>query len=103
MRTAITVAFLLAAIPRLSADATGKDLYEKTCKKCHGADGTPSAALAKMMKVEMKHLCSKEVQAKSDAELQKEAIEGVGKMKPQAGISAADAKAIVAHLRTLKR
>ena len=105
MRTAITLYFwfLLAAIPGWTADAaSAKALYDKSCKICHGADGTPSATISKMLKVEMKHLGSKEVQAKTDVELAKEALEGVGKMKAQAGLSEADSKAIVAHLRTFK-
>ena len=38
-----------------AGDATaGKAAYDKACKSCHGADGTPNAAIAKSMKVEMK-------------------------------------------------
>lgn len=85
------------------ADAgAGKAVYDKTCKRCHGADGAANGAIAKMMKVEMRHLGSKEVQAKSDAELKKESIEGVGKMKAMP-VSAGDAANLVAFLRTLKQ
>lgn len=92
----------LAASMFAADAAAGKAAYEKSCKRCHGADGAPNAAIAKMMKVEMKHLGSKEVQAKSDAVLAKESKEGVGKMK---GMSITDAEAanIVAHVRTLKQ
>ena len=82
--------------------AAGKAIYDKSCKNCHGADGKGNPAIAKAMKVEMKALGSKEVQALSDAELAKLSVQGVGKMKPVKGVSDAQAKDLVAHLRTLK-
>lgn len=82
--------------------AAGKTAYDASCKKCHGADGTPVAAIAKMMKVEMKHLGDKAVQSKSDADLKKETVEGIGKMKPMPQV-AKDADNIVAFMRTLKK
>jgi cytochrome c553 len=82
--------------------AAGKSVYDRTCKRCHGADGAANGAIAKMMKVEMRHLGSKEVQAKSDAELKKESVEGVGKMKAMA-VTEGDAVNLVAFLRTLKQ
>jgi len=92
-----------AAMTIQSADvAAGKTAYDAACKKCHGADGTPNAAIAKMLKVEMKHLGSKEVQAKSDAALKKETIEGVGKMKGMPAVEK-DISNILAFVRTLKQ
>lgn len=101
MKNIILGLFLTGTL--MAADAAaGKASYDKSCKRCHGADGTPVAAIAKMMKVEMKHLGAKDVQAKSDAALAKEAKEGVGKMKPMT-ITDAEAANIVAHVRTLKQ
>ena len=101
MKNLLLALFFAGAI--LAADsAAGKATYATSCKKCHGADGAPVAAISKMMKVEMKHLGSKEVQAKSDAALLKETREGVGKMKPMT-ISDADAANVVAFVRTLKQ
>ena len=82
--------------------AAGKTAYDKSCKSCHGADGTANPAIAKMMKVEMKHLGAKEVQARSDADLTKVIVDGEGKMKPTKGIAAKDADNILAFMRTLK-
>ena len=82
--------------------ADGAKVYDASCKKCHGADGTPNAAIAKMMKVEMKALGAKEVLAKSDADLKKIVKEGTGKMKGIA-LPDADAAAVVAHMRTPKK
>jgi mono/diheme cytochrome c family protein len=39
---------LVAGVARAQS-AVGLTVYEKNCKMCHGADGTPSAAMAKMM------------------------------------------------------
>jgi len=82
--------------------AAGKAAYDASCKKCHGADGTPNAAIGKMLKVEMMHLGSPEVQVKSDAALIKETVEGIGKMKAMPTVEK-DAANIVAFVRTLKK
>ena len=60
----------------------GKAVFVKSCKSCHGPDGLGNATLAKMMKVTIPDLGSKEVQSKSDKELGKAITEGKGKMKP---------------------
>ena len=82
--------------------AAGKELYSKKCASCHGTGGEGKDAVAKLMKVQLPHLGSKEVQAKSDAELKKPILEGSGKMKPVSGIDAKAADDIIAYLRTLK-
>ncbi len=105
MRLQLISLSLLFAASSLSfgADAAaGKSAYDAACKKCHGADGTPNPAIVKMMKVEMKHLGAKDVQAKSDAELKKETIEGVGKMKAMPAVEK-DIANILAFVRTLKQ
>jgi mono/diheme cytochrome c family protein len=86
-----------------AADATaGKAVYEKSCKSCHGPDGTPNAAVAKMMKVDMKDLKSPDVQAMSDDDLKKVIMDGKGKMKPVTTASAS-AGDVVAYIRTWKK
>jgi mono/diheme cytochrome c family protein len=104
MRTIlIALAFAAAATALQGADATaGKAAYDKSCKSCHGADGTPNASVAKMMKVDMHDLKSADVQAMSDADLAKVITDGKGKMKAQAAASAS-ATDIVAYIRTLKK
>src|SRR5579863_925897 len=105
MRTILLVLGFAAAtaMAATAADATaGKAAYDKSCKSCHGADGAPNPAIAKMMKVEMRDLKSPEVQAASDDDLKKVITDGKGKMKaiPSASASAAD---IVAYIRTWKK
>ena len=101
--TNLLLSGLLVAGLAAAADATaGKAVYDRACKSCHGADGTPNDKIAKSMKVEMKHLGAKEVQAQSDAQLKKVLVEGVGKMKPVKS-AVADADSVVAFMRTLKK
>jgi mono/diheme cytochrome c family protein len=83
--------------------ADGKAAYETSCKKCHGADGTANAMIAKMKKVEMKDLGSADVQKLSDADLKKVIIDGKGKMSPTAGVTPDVAGQIVAYIRTFKK
>jgi mono/diheme cytochrome c family protein len=112
MRTiAITARFaVLAALAALSSGAAlaadakaGEGVYEKSCKSCHGADGTPNAAISKMMKVDMRDLKSPEVQARSDADLKKVVTDGQGKMKPTASVTGASVDNVIAFVRTLKK
>ena len=98
-------AALLIAAPVFAAGdaAAGKEAFTKKCASCHGAAGEGKDAVAKMLKVEIRHLGSKEVQAKSDADVKKVIIEGTGKMKAVAGVDAKAADDVVAYLRTLKK
>jgi len=87
-----------------AADAkAGQDAFAKSCKSCHGTDGTPNPAIAKMMKVDMKNLGSAEVQALSDADLAKIITDGKGKMKPVKTVSGPAVDNVVAYIRTLKK
>ena|SRR5579871_5273072 len=85
------------------ADAkAGAAIYDKSCKSCHGADGTPNAGVAKMMKVEIKDLKSPAVQAMSADDIKKVITEGQGKMKPVASVSGAAADNVAAYVKSLK-
>ena len=99
------IAALVFAAPVFGAGdaAAGKELYSKKCASCHGAAGEGKDSVAKMMKVELRHLGAKEVQAKSDSDLKKNILEGMGKMKGVAGLDAKAADEIVAYLRTLTK
>jgi mono/diheme cytochrome c family protein len=82
--------------------AKGKQLYTQKCAACHAAGGEGKEAIAKMFKVTLKNLGSKEVQDKSDANLAKGIDEGVGKMKP-VKLTPAEAADVIAFVRTLKK
>ena len=99
----LMIGVLLWTAPLFAADvAAGKDLYGKKCASCHGAAGEGKDSVAKLFKVEMKPLNSKEVQSKSDADLKKIIMEGSGKMKAVQGVDAKGADDVVAFVRTLK-
>ena len=103
MRVIITASILALALAgsALADAAAGKTLYMTKCKGCHGPDGAGNPAIAKMLNVTLKPLASKDVQAKSDAELKKDSTAGTGKMKP-VKLTDAEASDVVAFLRTLK-
>jgi mono/diheme cytochrome c family protein len=102
---ALIVGMSLYGTPlRAAGDAaSGKAAYTKKCASCHGQAGEGKEAIAKTMKVELKHLGSKGVQAMNDADLKKIAIQGTGKMKPIKDLDEKSADDIVAYLRTLKQ
>ncbi|HXE74752.1 MAG TPA: cytochrome c [Candidatus Xenobia bacterium] len=99
----LVVAGLVAA-PAFSAGKAdaGKAVYDKKCASCHAKDGAGNPGIAKAMKVELRHLGSKEVQAKSDADLKKDIVEGTGKMKA-VKLTDAEAADVIAFVRTLKK
>lgn len=103
---ALLVAFAVAglwAAPAPADAAAGKAVYAKKCAMCHGPDGVAKESMAKMLKVEMKALGSKEVQALKDEEIKKITMEGKGKMKGVTGLSDADVANLIAFVRTLKK
>jgi mono/diheme cytochrome c family protein len=82
--------------------AAGKTVYTRSCASCHGANGQGNPAIAKMLKSPpMRALGSKEVLAKSDAELKKNVSEGYGKMPPTKSLSPKQVDDVVAYMRTL--
>ena len=108
MRSIFSIVTLMAVLlwvtPLVAADvAAGKDLYGKKCASCHGVSGEGKDTIAKTFKVELRHLGSKEVQAKSDADVKKIILEGNGKMKAVKDVDAKTADDVIAFLRTLKK
>ena len=81
----------------------GKAIYAKKCASCHAKEGEGKPAIAKMLKVELRHLGSKEVQARSDDEIRKLLAEGKGKKKPVKGLSDEDMVNVIAYVRTLAK
>ena len=73
------------------------------CSTCHGAEGQGNPGMAKVLKVEIKHLGSEAVQGKSDDDIKAAISGGMGKMKAVKGVSAADIDSIVAFVRTRRR
>ena len=95
---------IFAGLAVAAGDATaGKAVYDKACKSCHGADGTPNAGIAKSMKVPMAHLGDAAAQGKSDDDLKAIITKGQGKMKPIKSVSGKAADDVVAYMRSMKK
>ncbi|HXE74723.1 MAG TPA: DinB family protein [Candidatus Xenobia bacterium] len=94
-----------ATAPKVPAGdvANGKAVYTRACQKCHAADGSGVAAIAKAMKVELRPLSSAEVQKISDAELASIIKNGKGKMVKTAGLTEKDVADVIAYVRSLKK
>ena len=100
LAVAVVVALPVFLLGAGNAEA-GKAVYDKKCATCHGKLGEGNPNLAKTLKVEFRHLGSKEVQAQSDEELGKIITEGKDKKKPVKGLSDEDLANVIAYLRTL--
>jgi mono/diheme cytochrome c family protein len=105
MRIMLTaLAVVVSSTGAFAADVkAGAATYEKACKSCHGADGAPNPAIAKMTKVEMRDLRSAEVQATSVADLKKVMTDGKGKMKPTPSVTGPALDDVVAYMKTMKK
>jgi len=99
----ILVASAITGVSAMAAGSAqqGKVVFGSKCKTCHGPDGKGNPAIAKMMKVKMHELGSKEVKSKSEAELKKEIVQGNGKMMPVKGLSAGQLNDVIAYVRSL--
>ena len=105
MQTLLITAVLtmLSGATMQAADtAAGKTAFDAHCKSCHGADGTPNSAVAKMMKVDMKDLKSADVQGLSGADIKAIVTGGKGKMTPVASVTGASADNVAAYVKSLK-
>ncbi len=87
-----------------AADAkAGKDVYDRSCRVCHGDQGQGNPAVAKAMKAAILDLRSKAVQDKTDAALSSVVEKGAGKMRPVAGLSKSQVEDVVAYVRALAK
>jgi mono/diheme cytochrome c family protein len=79
---------------------TGDATYKTKCAGCHGAAGTPSAGMAKMMGI--KPVSDPAIQALTVEQMSAAVKTGKGKMKPIAGLTDAQIKDVVTYYRGLK-
>lgn len=101
IRSQAVLAAVILAAGTLSFAQSSEALYKANCASCHGATGTPSASMAKMMGIK----------AASDPDIKKltadqefDAVKnGKGKMKPFSGkLSDDQIKQTVEYFRSLK-
>jgi mono/diheme cytochrome c family protein len=79
-----------------SGDAT----YKAKCASCHGATGTPSAGMAKMMGI--KPASDPAIQALTVDQIIAAIKNGKNKMKPIAGLTDAQIKDVAVYYHGLK-
>lgn len=101
MKTTLFAVALMIAAPVAYGDAAAN--YTKNCASCHGADGAGKTTMGKKQKV--MDYTTAEGQKWSDADGVKAILEGKGKMKgyKDKGITEADAKDLVKHIRGFKK
>ena len=99
----VAIVFVAACGLGVAGAPEGKTVFESRCQPCHGPAGEGKPAIAKMFKVEMHPLGSKEVQSKSDADFKKIITTGNGKMKAVTGLSGKQVDDVIAFVRTLKQ
>ena len=75
--------FLFALPHFASAQVDGQKLFDQTCAKCHGADGTGNTVVGKA--VGAKDLGSAEAKKLTDAEIRTQIEQGKNNMPPFAG------------------
>jgi predicted CXXCH cytochrome family protein len=97
----MTAALALCSTAAFAADAkAGKDVYDKSCKSCHGADGTPNPGMVKMMKVDIKDFKTTDY---SEADIKTAVTAGKGKMHPVASVTGASLDNVVAYVKSMKK
>jgi cytochrome c6 len=100
IRSQVVLATVLSMASAAGFAQSGDATYKSKCSMCHGATGTPSAGMAKMMGIK----------AASDPDIQKLSIDqiitaiksGKGKMKPIAGLTDAQVKDVATFYKGLK-
>lgn len=107
MKTKIILAALALAASTAVVSADASETWEKSCQKCHGADGKGQTKMGQKMGV--KDLTDAKYQATfKDEDAFKAIKEGIKdgdktKMKPAEGVSDDDIKALVAKVRAFAK
>jgi len=99
-RSQIALAALLACAGVLGFSQDGAATYKAKCAMCHGPTGTPNAGMAKAMGI--KPVSDPDIQKLTVDQIAATVKTGKGKMKPVAGLSDDQVKAVAAYFKTLK-
>jgi mono/diheme cytochrome c family protein len=100
VRSLLVLAAAVTLAGTLAFADSGEATYKAKCATCHGAAGTPSAGMAKMMGI--KAVSDPSMKALSVADMTAAVKNGKGKMKPVAGLTDAQIKDVVTYFRSLK-
>lgn len=87
-----------------SVNSTGKELYNKHCKSCHGTKGLGDGPKAAMMKTAMPSFADAKFKAQTDGEVYYQSIIGRDEMPnfEKKIVDEADRWALVGYVRSLK-
>jgi mono/diheme cytochrome c family protein len=102
---------VIAAQSGLSEKMSGKDVFERTCAKCHGLDGSGNQSADTFFKTTLPRLNSDSVQAKSEEELREIVTQGkrmmdpvrVGQSTVQHLLPTESVEAVLAYVRTFRK
>ncbi|MBK6346129.1 MAG: cytochrome c [Bacteroidales bacterium] len=88
-----------------SINSTGKELYNKHCKSCHGAKGLGDGPKAANLKTSCGDFSSKDFQAQADGDIYYQSFVGRDEMPnfEKKITDEADRWAVVYFMRTLKK
>jgi hypothetical protein len=102
---------VIASGSDLSETLSGKEVFDRTCKRCHGTDGAGSAVADKFFQLNIPKLNGQYVQSKSDSELKDIITQGKGNMESvriggttmQHSLGPQSVNAVIGYVRTLKQ
>lgn len=100
IRSHVVLALALAMAGAMAFAEDGAALYKTKCQSCHGAAGVPNPGMAKMMGI--KPVSDASMKSLTVAQVEAAVKSGKGKMKPVAGLSDPQVKAVSAYFKTLK-
>ena len=100
IRSQVVLAVAVCLASSVGFAQTGDATYKAKCASCHGATGTPSAGMAKMMGI--KPVSDPAIQALTTDQIGAAVKAGKGKMKPIAGLTDAQIKDVATYYKGLK-
>ena len=100
IRSQVVLAVVVSLASAVGFAQSGDATYKAKCASCHGATGTPSAGMAKMMGI--KASTDPAVQALTIDQMSAVIKSGKGKMKPIAGLTDAQVKDVATYYKGLK-
>ncbi len=100
VRSLLVLAAAVTLAGTLAFADSGEATYKAKCATCHGAAGTPSAGMAKMMGI--KAVSDPSMKALSVADMTAAVKNGKGKMHAITGLTDAQIKDVVTYFRSLK-
>lgn len=93
---------LLGGVALGGAVEAGKEMYQKRCQSCHGADGKGNPQMEKTLKVSIPPVTGEALKQKNDVELLQTIAEGKGKMPGYAkNLPSEEQQRLLAYMKTL--